>query len=279
MVWRDVYSQWGEIPLEETALMIVLAPTPQTQSDTEVTSVSLVIPCYNEALGIEQLSERLKLVRSSFSERLNIEVIFVDDGSSDDTASELERRLGQFPWARVVRHSENAGIAAAIMTGIRSASHDLVASMDADCTYDPMQLIALVERMTPEMAIVTASPYHPHGQVVGIPGWRLMLSRGASFSYRCLLNTSIHTYTSCFRLYRRQALLDIDLKDGGFVGVAEMLWQVRRSGGMIAEVPARLTTRRIGVSKMKTIPVIIAHVKLMLRIASDRLFRHRNLYR
>jgi glycosyltransferase involved in cell wall biosynthesis len=199
-----------------------------------------------------------------------LEFVFVDDGSSDGTFAGLKHCFLDCGWAKVVRHPTNRGIAAAIMTGMRAASYDLVATMDADCTYDPIQLGALLEKMDGGTAMVTASPYHPSGEVEGIPGWRLGLSRAASIVYRQLVRTPIHTYTSCFRLHRRSLVLGIKLKEDGFVGVAEMLWQIARRGGVIEEVPVRLTGRRVGYSKMRTLPVILAHLKLMARIIVDR---------
>ena len=243
----------------------------QKEATATAVGVSIVVPCFNEVEGLEQLFERLASVRSSLSDRWLVECLFVDDGSSDGTADQLEFRARDLGWARVLRHPVNRGIAAAIMTGAQAASHPLVVSMDADCTYDPMQLEALLPKMDEATAMVTASPYHPQGEVEGVPGWRLGLSKVASQAYRWLLQSPVHTYTSCFRLYRRSALTDIQLQDEGFVGIAEMLWQISRRGGAIKEVPAKLTSRRLGYSKMKTIPVILAHLKLMSRILTDRI--------
>ncbi len=61
-------------------------------------------------------------------------------------------------------------------------------------------------------------------------------------------------------------VLGITLREDGFVGIAEMLWQIARRGGVIEEVPVRLTGRRVGYSKMRTLPVILTHLKLMARI-------------
>jgi glycosyltransferase involved in cell wall biosynthesis len=237
---------------------------------TQTLGVSIVIPCFNEEASLDQLSQRLQFVRSAFEDQLHLEFIFVDDGSSDATVAGLEKCFQDCQWAKVVRHQSNRGIAAAIMTGMRAASHELVATMDADCTYDPIQLGALLEKMDGGTAMVTASPYHPDGEVEGIPGWRLGLSRAASQVYRRLVRTPIRTYTSCFRLHRRSLVLGITLQEDGFVGVAEMLWQIARRGGVIEEVPVRLTGRRVGYSKMRTLPVILAHLKLMARIIFDR---------
>ncbi len=242
----------------------------RSEAVTQMLSVSIVVPCFNEEASLDQLTQRLRFVRTSFETQLDLEFVFVDDGSSDATLAGLQQCFQDCGWAKVVRHPTNRGIAAAIMTGMRAASHELVATMDADCTYDPIQLGVLLEKMDSGTAMVTASPYHPNGEVEGIPGWRLGLSRAASYVYRRLVRTPIHTYTSCFRLHRRSMVLGITLQEDGFVGVAEMLWQVARRGGVIEEVPVRLTGRRVGYSKMRTLPVILAHLKLMARIILDR---------
>ena len=247
-------------------------PTAPVPHSAELINLSVVVPCFNEEDSLDQLADRLKTLKSHFSERLDIEVIFVDDGSTDTTAEGLDNRFQQFPWARVIRHESNQGITAAILTGIENAANELVVSMDADCTYDPMQICSLVEMMDDDVAMVTASPYHPNGSVEGVPQWRLVLSKCASKCYAILLGTSLHTYTSCFRVYRRSCIEKIEIREHGFVGVAELLWQIHRSGGKIVEAPARLTSRRVGFSKLRTIPVMFSHFKLMNRILFHRFF-------
>ena len=250
--------------------MIAYRAQTHTASTTQIAIISLVVPCFNESDGLDQLVERLKTVRTAFSEQIDLQVVLVDDGSSDGTAEGLEQRFGHLDWAKVIRHLSNRGLAAAILTGINASSSELVASMDADCTYDPMQIMELWKVMGQETAIVTASPYHPLGLVEGVPAWRLLLSKTASFGYGWLTRTPVCTYTSCFRVYRRKWVAGMSLRNEGFVGIAEMLWDVSRRGGTIAEAPAKLTSRRIGFSKMKTLPVIMTHLQLMTRIALTR---------
>lgn len=252
--------------------MLVLTPKTQNSTNNGILEMSVVVPCFNEEAGLDQLVERLKTVRRAFEDKVHLEFVLVDDGSTDGTADGLEARFQPLGFAKVIRHERNRGITAAILTGMNAASHDLVASMDADCTYDPMQLVALLDLMGDQIAMVTASPYHPKGSVEGVPSWRLLLSKSASWCYGTLLGLSLHTYTSCFRIHRRSYMTRLNIREDGFVGVAEMLWQTRRSGGRIVEVPAVLTSRRIGFSKMRTIPVILAHLRLMARIAMDRVF-------
>lgn len=250
--------------------MLAIHPKKQILSDAKVLNLSIVVPCFNEAEGLGQLADRLQFLQSTFDGKWVLEVILVDDGSSDNTWLGLQDLFAQHKWCRLVRHDLNRGITASIRTGIEHATNELVVSIDADCTYDPIQIRALVDSMSDEVAMVTASPYHPQGEVVGVPRWRLALSRMASTGYGMLLGTSLHTYTSCFRLYRKSVIAQLPDCNGGFVGVAEMLWQIQQQGGNIVEVPARLTSRKIGFSKMRTLPVIIAHLKLMARILVGR---------
>jgi hypothetical protein len=143
--------------------------------------------------------------------------------------------------------------------------------MDCDCTYDPLELAKMIPLLTPETDMVTASPYHHDGGVLNVPGWRLFLSKGASFLYRRALHTKLDTYTSCFRVYRRSSLAGLDLDETGFLGVAEMLGRLDLDGGTIVEFPAVLEVRLFGLSKMRTARTILGHLKLLSRLTRMRI--------
>jgi hypothetical protein len=121
--------------------------------------------------------------------------------------------------------------------------------------------------------MVTASPYHPEGAVRNVPEWRLSLSRCASFLYRQVLKQKLYTYTSCFRVYRRSALMKIRLDEDGFLGVTEMLGRLDLQGSKVVEHPATLEVRLFGRSKMKVFRTIRGHLKLLARLSMLRL-RH-----
>ncbi len=236
-----------------------------------VRDLTIVIPCFNEEAGIAPLVERLIELRTSLTQLPTFRVILVDDGSTDETWPLMLEAAARYPWLELLRHSHNRGITAAVMTGIQAAGTQWVATMDSDCTYDPMQLHALIDAVDDDVAMVTASPYHAHGKVVGVPKWRLWLSRAASRAYAVVLGQSIHTYTSCFRLYRRSAVASLTCQDNGFVGITELLWLVIRGGGKVVETPAVLTSRRLGYSKLRTLPVMFGHLRLISRIAVSRI--------
>ncbi len=89
--------------------------------------------------------------------------------------------------------------------------------------------------------------------------------------YRRILHHRLATYTSCFRVYRRDSVIDLPVREGGFLGVAEILGLLDLKGGNIIECPAVLEVRLLGRSKMKTLRTIMGHLVLLARLAIVRL--------
>jgi len=228
--------------------------------------VTLVVPLYNEEANIPYMRGTLLDLRRRLERRYRIHFNLVDDGSSDATWDRLTERFRDFPDCQVLRHAKNAGVAAAILTGLRASPTEVVASIDCDCSYDPNDLEAMIP-MIEGADLVTASPYHPQGQVYNIPPWRLFLSRSLSRMYSVLLGKSISTYTSCFRVYRKSAVEGLRVDHGGFLGVAEILIRLRLAGGRIVEYPNTLESRLFGESKMKIARTIWSHLGLLRELA------------
>ena len=122
------------------------------------------------------------------------------------------------------------------------------------------------------VAMVVASPYHPLGKVNHVPPWRLKLSKAASGLYRLVLKQKLHTYTSCFRVYRRSLVANVPLRSTGFVGIAELVCELDRRGLKVVECPATLDIRTTGQSKMRVLRAGWAHLKLIASAGCTRLF-------
>jgi hypothetical protein len=234
--------------------------------------VTVVVPCFNEERSLVYLANTLESVVAALEEAYSVSFLFVDDGSRDGTWDLLERLFGSRSDCTLLAHDRNRGVAAAILTGIRAASTEVVCSIDCDCTYDPHGLAEMIPRLTAGVDLVTASPYHPRGEVRNVPAWRLSLSRGASFLYRRVSRQKLHTYTSCFRVYRRSAVTGLALREEGFLGIAEILTRLDLQGSAIVEHPATLEVRILGHSKMKVLRSVLGHLKLLARLAALRLF-------
>jgi dolichol-phosphate mannosyltransferase len=234
--------------------------------------LSVVIPCYNEADCLTDLKAAMIELRSALGGECRLELLLVDDGSSDETHELLRQHFGSDGEVTILRHAANQGIASAIATGLQHARAEVVASLDADLTYDPLQLLPMLRLLVDDVDLVVASPYHPQGKVEGVPRWRLGLSRFASRLYRLILRNKLHTYTSCVRVYRRSSVMEMPLRNGGFAGVVELVCRLDQRGGKIVEHPAVLTVRKAGHSKMRVARTTVAHLRLLAWALRLRLF-------
>jgi polysaccharide deacetylase family protein (PEP-CTERM system associated) len=262
---EDAVARSGPVSTKGTSVSVGAAA-----ERPERTAVAVVVPCFNEQESLPYLANTLRSVVGTLGDRYDFNFVFVDDCSTDDTWQTLQSVFGGDPRYAFVRHERNRGVAAAIQTGLRSASADVVCSMDCDCTYDPHALGAMIPLLTEDVDVVTASPYHPLGTVKNVPRWRLFLSKSLSRLYRLVLRQKLYTYTSCFRVYRRQAAIGITVERGGFFGVAEMLGRLDLAGRRIVEYPATLEARMLGRSKMKVLRTITGHLSLLAHLVRLR---------
>jgi polysaccharide deacetylase family protein (PEP-CTERM system associated) len=236
---------------------------------TQRPPVSVIVPCFNEEDSLGYLARSLDELRAELEPGYEVQFIFVDDGSTDSTWQKLNETFGHRPDSLLLRQERNKGVAAAIHRGLISA-HEIACSMDCDCSYDPRELKPMLDKMTRGVDMVTASPYHPRGRVANVPRWRIALSRAASLCYRMVTQSRLHTFTSCFRVYRRSVVLECELHHSGFLGIAELASGLALSGRNIVEHPTTLESRLFGASKMKVLRTIGGHLGLLTGLAWSR---------
>ena len=241
----------------------------RVSADEKKQEVSVVIPVYNEAASLPYLKRALdELINQS--DIYALKFIFVDDGSKDNTYQVLCDSFNSRNDCTIIRHQSNKGIAEALRTGIVSANTDIVCSMDADCSYDPLELLNMIPMLEEGVDMVTASPYHNVGSVRNVPKWRLFLSKSLSKLYHVTLHNKLATYTSCFRVYRRDSVSKIPPGYSGFLGVLELLAKLDINGGKVVEYPTVLQCRIFGHSKMQVARNIVGHLKLLGTIIDYR---------
>lgn len=231
-------------------------------------AVSIIVPCYNEVESLPQFIDGIRPVLDEVARRHGgCELVLVDDGSADGTGEALRRAFADDPRARVVAHERNQGLGAALRTGFSAARGEILVTTDADGTYDFDGIVGLLEAMTPEVDVVTASPYHPEGGVEGVPAYRLVLSRGASMLYRAILDWHVYTYTAMFRAYRRKVIEQVPFRSSGYLSMAELLSEAMLRGFSVAEYPAILRVRKYGQSKAKVARILRDHLRFQAKLA------------
>jgi glycosyltransferase involved in cell wall biosynthesis len=236
--------------------------------------VSVIVPCHNEEESIPHLVQSLEALQMELPDEYKVQLILVDDGSSDNTWPLLNRYFGSRADALLLRHDQNRGVAAAIATGLEH-SHEIACSLDCDCSYDPRELKPMLGLLVDGVDLVVASPHHPNGRITNVPAWRIVLSRGASRLYQIVTGGKLYTFTSCLRVYRRSAVLATPRRHSGFLGIAELTGRFVLDGRGIAEHPATLDQRLFGRSKMRIPSTIKGHLQLLARLAWCRLTRTR----
>lgn len=156
-------------------------------------------------------------------------------------------------------------------TGLAAASGETILTTDSDGTYRFSEIPALLACLADEADMVTASPYHPAGGVAGVPGYRLLFSRGCSAIYRLLADWHVHTFTSLFRAYRREVVENVTFESDGFLAGTELMVKGMLMGYRVAEYPAVLYRRAYGESKAKIKRTVLAHLEFQARVLGHRL--------
>lgn len=224
-----------------------------------------VVPCYEEADALDAgLASLLALPGDEW--------VFVDDGSRDGTAERLRAAAARDARVRVVTHARNRGVGAAMRSGFRASTGDVVIAYDADRTYPAADAERLVASVAAGADVATASPFAVGGEVVASP-WRRFLSRAAAGAYRFVLGRrarGVSTFTCGFRAYRGDVVRALHFASDGFPATAEILARLLLKGATVVEVPSVLSTRTEGRSKMRAFSASCGHLRVLLLLLLAR---------
>lgn len=204
--------------------------------------LSIIIPSYNEARTIKSIIDRVAAVELGPVEK---EIIVVDDGSQDDTRDILKT----IPGIRPIVHAMNTGKGAALSTGIKAASGDLVIFQDADLEYDPCDYAVVIKPLLegasdavmgsrflyerPVFLGKRRSPYFIHymGNLLIVTITNLLY--GQRFT----------DYEGCYKAFTRDALSKVTVTAKGFEFDNELICKMLRKGFKIVEVPIQYKPR------------------------------------
>ena len=165
--------------------------------------LSIIMPVYNLE---SRIRDNLVRVRNIFLDRISVEIIPVDDGSSDATRREIEKISDAFREIRPVYLDKNAGKGAALRAGFEASSGNYVLLLDADLDLPPQQVVGFFEIMRKEQAdVVIGSKRHPDS-VLNYPWQRRVISAVYYFIVKMLIGLPIHDTQTGIKLFRREAL-------------------------------------------------------------------------
>lgn len=193
--------------------------------------LSVVIPCYNERPTIETVVEAVRAGPVT-----DVEIIIVDDGSTDGTKELLE---GKPPgWVeKLVLHERNRGKGAALRAGFQAATGDFVVVQDADLEYDPKEYPLLLSPMLEDRAdVVFGSRFmggRPHRVVYF---WHMVGNRFLTLLSNMFTNLNLTDMETCYKVFRRELLQRIAIQEDRFGVEPELVAKMSRTGARIYEV-------------------------------------------
>ena len=206
--------------------------------------LSVVMPVYNEEATLEECLRRV------FALDMDLEVVAVDDGSSDRSHEILQNLAAKHDGRlRVFRHERNQGKGAALRTGFANVRGDVVIIQDADLEYDPSEYPMLLEPIQDGRADVVfgsrflGGPHRVHLYM------HYLANRFLTAVSNLLTNLNLTDMETCYKAFRKEVVERLDLRSRSFTVEPEITAKVARMGARVYEVPISYSGREYSEGK------------------------------
>lgn len=225
--------------------------------------LSLVVPVYNEEENIKSLLEELDDWSSGLDR--DVEIIIVDDGSTDSSANLI--RENKFSDLRLVSHEENKGYGEALKTGFSESDNELVGYIDGDLQFDIEDLGSFLD-LVEDFDLVVGERVDRKDNLD-----RILISRVFNWLVRVSLNLNVRDVNCGMKLMRKKVLDNIELRTRRTVD-AELIAKANKKGMSIKQVPVTHLARNFGKSEATglfsvRISLIVTTVKELKLIYED----------
>jgi glycosyltransferase involved in cell wall biosynthesis len=223
-------------------------------------SISVFFPCYNEQENVGRTVEKTLEVMEKLD--ADFEIIIVDDGSSDDTGRIADEMAGRDGRIKVVHHTQNLGYGAALQSGFKTATKELVFYTDGDGQFDINEMPPLLSLME-QYDIVSCYRLNRRDPIIRkVNGWcwtRLV----------CLMfGLKIRDIDCAFKLYKREIFDKIEMSSTGALIDAEILARAARKGYRITQEGVHHYPRTAGVQSGSSIRVVLHAFKELFKLQS-----------
>ncbi|MBN1481146.1 glycosyltransferase family 2 protein [candidate division KSB1 bacterium] len=201
------------------------------QVDYTAVKLSVVVPVYNEKNTIRKIIQRIQNVE------LNKEIIIVDDYSTDGTRDMLPEISREYDNIKLILHDHNQGKGAALRTGFQHVAGDIVIIQDADLEYNPNEYYKLIYPIVADLAdVVYGSRFIGETHRV-LFFWHYVGNRFLTMLSNMFTNLNLTDMETCYKIFRRQVLEDIDIKSNRFGFEPEITAKVAKKRCRIYEMP------------------------------------------
>jgi len=203
-----------------------------------MSDLSILMPVFNERETVRNAVEQVLATSYPVDD---VELVIVDDGSTDGTA-ELLAELARDPRVTLTSHPHNAGKGAAVRTALQHASGEYAAIMDADLEYDPADIAMLLDPILDGKAEVVYGTrgFESHS---AFSFWYVIGNKGVTLAANLLFNSYLGDIMTCHKVMRTEIFRSLELKSRGFDIEPEITGKLLARGERIYEVPIRYRAR------------------------------------
>jgi glycosyltransferase involved in cell wall biosynthesis len=199
-------------------------------------NLSVIIPVYNEVKNIEEIIKRVQ------ARKLATEIIIVDDGSQDGTRDILKKLDGK-KKVRVLLHEKNQGKGAAVVTGIKAATGDILLIQDADLEYDPRDYPALLQPIKEGIADVVYGSRFLGGAHRVTMFWHQVANQLLTFMTNILYDSILTDMETGYKVFRREVIEGMTIRSKRFNFEPEFTAKILKRKHRIFEVPITFNPR------------------------------------
>jgi glycosyltransferase involved in cell wall biosynthesis len=195
-------------------------------------TVSVVIPVYNEVQTISEILRQVRAVELPY----NRELIVVDDYSTDGTREVLEKEAGEHGDTHILLHAENLGKGAAVRTGLKQVSGDIVIIQDADLEYDPRDYVKLLRPIEEgRTKVVYGSRFL--GEHKAMYFWHTLGNKLLTLATNVMFDTTLTDMETCYKVFTIDIARGLKLKSNRWGFDPEITAKILKRGHRIYEVP------------------------------------------
>ena len=215
--------------------------------------ISVVVPVHNETDNVETL---IAEIDQALNKQDAYEMIFVDDGSTDDTLLKLKQAMQTYPSLRVIKHQNSCGQSRAIHSGVMAAQYDWIATLDGDGQNDPADIPNLINALTEhnsDKLWMLAGFRHQRNDT----GWRRFSSKFANAIRQAILHDDTPDTGCGLKLFRRDKFLALPYFDHIHRFMPAM---IQMAGGDVISVKVNHRPRHHGQSKYGTLDRLMAGI-------------------
>lgn len=195
-------------------------------------TISVVIPVYNEAQTISEILRQVRAVELPYER----ELIVVDDYSTDGTRETLEMEAQEHADTRVFLHAQNLGKGAAVRTGLKQVSGDVVIIQDADLEYDPRDYVKLLRPIEEGRTnVVYGSRFL--GEHKAMYFWHTLGNKLLTLTTNVMFDTTLTDMETCYKVFTIDIARSLKLKSNRWGFDPEITAKILKRGHRIYEVP------------------------------------------